>query len=257
MKRAWVLAGGGAKGAWQAGAMCALQRKGEYPDYLFGTSVGALNAACYTFGGIDSLFEVWSCITKTSDIFARRWNPFGNSFFDSSPLKKLIKKVVGQKQKTGATAYACYADLWTGETRYANSAQMDFQDFVLASASLPVICPPVDGRFVDGGVTEPCPLKQAVRMGADEITVILCSSLVLYEKRPVGKMEIALRTLDCACAELVRNDVSLAITRNSDPDYRKIDIRVIQPEPLWTMGTLEFNQDSISQAFVAGSDAVK
>ncbi|MEU5851457.1 patatin-like phospholipase family protein [Saccharopolyspora shandongensis] len=46
---AFVLAGGGARGAYEAGAlpilMSALKRHGQRPSMFVGTSVGALNAA--------------------------------------------------------------------------------------------------------------------------------------------------------------------------------------------------------------------
>src|SRR5712691_530034 len=44
-----VLAGGGARGAYEIGALSALlprlERRGERPDVIVGTSVGAINAA--------------------------------------------------------------------------------------------------------------------------------------------------------------------------------------------------------------------
>ena len=45
MKRALVLSGGGAKGAWQAGVIDSLIRRGSRWDIFAGVSVGALNAA--------------------------------------------------------------------------------------------------------------------------------------------------------------------------------------------------------------------
>jgi NTE family protein len=48
-KIALVLAGGGARGAYEAGALTVLlpelERRGQRPAMVFGTSVGALNAA--------------------------------------------------------------------------------------------------------------------------------------------------------------------------------------------------------------------
>ncbi len=44
-KLAFVLAGGGARGALQAGALRALYEAGYRPDLVTGTSIGAINAA--------------------------------------------------------------------------------------------------------------------------------------------------------------------------------------------------------------------
>ena len=62
--KALVLTGGGAKGAWQAGVMKALHERGERYDMIVGTSVGAINGAGYSFGGVDRLISLWTGITS-------------------------------------------------------------------------------------------------------------------------------------------------------------------------------------------------
>ena len=51
--RGLVLAGGGAKGAYQIGAYQALQEIGWMPDLITGTSVGCLNAALFVVGKVE------------------------------------------------------------------------------------------------------------------------------------------------------------------------------------------------------------
>src|SRR5512139_3913298 len=55
MKRnlAFVLGGGGARGAMQVGALRALVEAGFRPDLLVGTSIGAVNAAALGVWGAD------------------------------------------------------------------------------------------------------------------------------------------------------------------------------------------------------------
>src|SRR3954454_3659032 len=71
---ALVLAGGGARGAYEAGALSVLlprlERRGERPDIIVGTSVGAINAAFFAATAADSADEavaqasqLWSDIT--------------------------------------------------------------------------------------------------------------------------------------------------------------------------------------------------
>jgi NTE family protein len=50
---AFVLGGGGARGALQVGALRALFEAGYQPDLLVGTSIGAANAACLAFWGVN------------------------------------------------------------------------------------------------------------------------------------------------------------------------------------------------------------
>ena len=61
-KKALVLCGGGAKGAYHIGVWKALQEIGYEPDIITGTSVGALNGALFTIGKADVAEELWKNI---------------------------------------------------------------------------------------------------------------------------------------------------------------------------------------------------
>src|SRR5215472_421097 len=60
---AFVLAGGGARGALQVGALRALLEHGDSPDVVVGTSIGAWNGACLalrpTIEGVEWLTDAW------------------------------------------------------------------------------------------------------------------------------------------------------------------------------------------------------
>ena len=59
MKQALVLAGGGAKGAYQAGCIKALQEMNYEFDIVTGTSIGALNALLVVQQDYESLYQLW------------------------------------------------------------------------------------------------------------------------------------------------------------------------------------------------------
>lgn len=61
--RAVVLSGGGASGAYQAGAITALTRRVTY-DIICGTSIGAINGAVVAQGKIDELGRIWHDIAS-------------------------------------------------------------------------------------------------------------------------------------------------------------------------------------------------
>jgi len=76
MTTAFVLSGGGAKGAFQVGVLKYLYKEqGLRPDIICGTSVGALNAAKLAEGhqdsdqAFDELEAIWRGITSERDIF--------------------------------------------------------------------------------------------------------------------------------------------------------------------------------------------
>ena len=64
---ALVLGGGGAKGAYEIGAIDALEEMGIRAGSVFGTSVVALNASMYAQGTMDKAAALWENI-RLSDV---------------------------------------------------------------------------------------------------------------------------------------------------------------------------------------------
>lgn len=62
-----ALEGGGAKGAYQAGAYIALKKRHIKPAIIAGTSIGSVNAALMVQGDLKKLVNLW--LTTTTDIF--------------------------------------------------------------------------------------------------------------------------------------------------------------------------------------------
>ena len=61
---ALVLAGGGARGAFQAGCLEVLTSRGIKPTLVVGTSVGGLNGAFYAQGDANRLYETWMAVAS-------------------------------------------------------------------------------------------------------------------------------------------------------------------------------------------------
>ena len=79
-----VLQGGGALGAYQAGVYQALHEAGIEPDWVIGTSIGAINAGLIA-GNLPGqrlarLQEFWLRVTQSSLIAAANANPFIAAF---------------------------------------------------------------------------------------------------------------------------------------------------------------------------------
>jgi patatin-like phospholipase/acyl hydrolase len=73
LKRGLVLEGGGAKGAWQFGALRALAERGVRFDAVSGTSVGALNGAIWSANRIDFGEKMWSEMSLSRVFLRRPW----------------------------------------------------------------------------------------------------------------------------------------------------------------------------------------
>ena len=97
---AFVLSGGGNRGALEAGALVALFERGIQPDILIGTSAGAVNAAALalnpTLEGAQAVAAMWKTI-KQSDIFPGNWFTFAWRFLtgaDSLSPNDNIRKLI-------------------------------------------------------------------------------------------------------------------------------------------------------------------
>lgn len=67
-----VLSGGGAKGAFQVGAMQNLQRLGYWPRGIAATSVGAVNALGFaerSWAGLDKVAQLWLSMNSPLDVY--------------------------------------------------------------------------------------------------------------------------------------------------------------------------------------------
>lgn len=275
--RALVLSGGGAKGAYQIGALRRWMREANRDyDILCGVSVGALNVAGLAGVRIgnprvafDALEALWLGLDNPS-IWRKR--SLGNilsaflaeSIYDATPLANLVRgridaKAVatsGRKVRVGAVA------LDTGEYRSATETSPDFASWVLASSSFPVFFQPIEieGRlWSDGGLRNVTPLGEAIRLGASEIDVIMCSNpdvSVPWDTSGRKAIETALRAIDIMGDEIVRTDLEVAGLKNDlaalDESYRQVAIRVLKPSRQLAGNPLDFSPGAIREMMAIG-----
>jgi predicted acylesterase/phospholipase RssA len=184
-----ALSGGGAAGAFGAGAIAGLTRSGARPDFrvVTGVSVGALIAP-YAFLG--STWDGRLVDAFTSDAGQHLLQPrglgviFGSSLYRGAPLKHLIDayvsdtmlEAVAREADRGRLLLVATTNVATGEpvvwdmgaiAKYGGpAARTLFRDVLVASASVPGVFPPVaihlqedgaprDEVHVDGGTTLP------------------------------------------------------------------------------------------------------
>ncbi|MDF3818701.1 patatin-like phospholipase family protein [Leptospira sp. 96542] len=186
-KRALVLSGGGARGAYQAGVMRYLEEINWKPDIICGTSVGAINA-CAIGSGMSSkeLTNLWLQLTKRNimkysfwnmirGIFSRKYIPLVNT----EPLKKLIQeKLSFQRLNESKTQVIISAvNILTSELKFFENPNLRIEH-ILASSAIPMVFPwqLIDGEpYWDGGVMANTPILPALTHEASEILVVLLS----------------------------------------------------------------------------------
>ena len=185
-RTAFVLAGGAALGAMQAGMVRALYERGIAPDLLIGTSAGALNAAFLasrpaTVATAEELAAVWRGLRR-SDIFPLRPATLINGLagrrdhlIPGRPLRRLAARhlQLERLEQAPIPLHLVAFDLLTGtEVRLSDGP---LADAVLAAAAIPGVLPPVRWRgrlLVDGGIADNTPVSHAIALGARRIYVL-------------------------------------------------------------------------------------
>jgi NTE family protein len=222
-KTAFVLAGGGSRGAVQAGMLEELVRRDIRADRVFGASVGAINGASYagnpTAEGIEHMATVWRSV-KGTDIFPRATfdGPWAfvqkrASVHANTGLRAIIEAGIDYENLEDAIIpiEVVATSLTDGRERWIGHGPA--VEAILASSAIPSIFPPViiDGdMLVDGGVVNNVPISQAIAEGCDRIYVLLCGPLHYHPPPPRRPLEAQLTAFFVAIhARFIRELASL------------------------------------------------
>lgn len=206
----YALSGGGARGFAHIGVLKVLEEEGIRPDYIAGTSIGAIIGALYAIGysptEIDSICVQldWRSLVREQQsrqelyIRQKRWAPYGNVVFeleDDWQPKLPFSVYLGNKinldlfrlyasasQTDDFTqfpiAFSCNAtNLITGEAKVFTQGSL--MQAIRASMSIPSLVRPfeVDGQiYIDGGISQNLPIELLHQQGADKVIAIKVNS---------------------------------------------------------------------------------
>lgn len=183
---AFVLGGGGVRGAVEVGMLQALLEAGIVPDLVVGTSIGAINGAVVAADpsqrAIEILTEAWASPTANAvygDSWTRQLRRLAvtrTHLHSAEPLRRLLEGALG-----GETTFADLAvPLRVVAASIERAAEHWFDsgpvvDAVMASASVPGLLPPTrigEEHFIDGGIVNSIPVEAALMRGAATVFVL-------------------------------------------------------------------------------------
>lgn len=189
---AFVLGGGGARGAMQIGALRALIEAGYKPDLLVGTSIGAVNATGLALWGTDlkgltTLEKTWHIVAGsnlmdprmariTMRTLAGRHSHHANHRLKDFFVSQGISPNLRFDQVKGTRLGLVSSDLDSGEPLiYGQDPEQNILEGLMASIALPPWFAPLekDGKLlVDGGALSNLPIEPALIMGATDIIAL-------------------------------------------------------------------------------------
>ena len=151
------------------------------------------------------------------------------------------------------------------------STELDAENYrrvILASASIPLAYPAVamrlrgrDDVYVDGGVGNNTPLRQAIDAGADDVTIVLADNVGLRDSSlPLDDLfSIGLASQDLLQERVLELDLQLARTineavlRDAAPGKRFVRLRTIGPSVPVALSVLSFaDAAAVAAAFEQG-----
>lgn len=170
---ALVLGGGGCRGFGHIGVLRALARHGLKPDFVVGSSAGALVGALYA-GGMDA-DAIEREGARMSLNLLRDWIFPGLGLFGGARIRQFVVDRVGERSiESLPVRYAAVAtDLRSGAMRVLDRGDLGLA--VQASSSAPGLIEPVriDGRlYVDGNLSAPVPVAAAGGLGARRVIAV-------------------------------------------------------------------------------------
>ena len=158
-KFGFSLSGGGARGIVQLGIMQAMYEHGIKPTIIAGTSMGAINGLFLAAGYTPR--ETYEILLKNFDSKAIPfWRGVRKGF---QGLTQIFKQYIDVAcfEDLDIPLYVSATNLNTGRNELVSRGNLLF-DYVIASASIPVIFPPyaINGHhYVDGGVSNNFPTR--------------------------------------------------------------------------------------------------
>jgi NTE family protein len=232
---AFVLSGGGNRGAMEVGVILALLEHGIKPQILVGTSVGAINATAMainpTLEGARWLESKWRQVTRKDVLpdnyltMALRLLTGGGSLFSNKKLKSYLESQLPEGIRTfgdvkTARLYITAVDLNTRELHvFGIDRNESIVDAIMASTAYPLLLSPWEyqGRlFVDGALVSDLPIRVAVQMKASEIYAIDVAKRATIKPRRRGVISVLRQVLNTAAYQRFLDDMGWASKLSQD-----------------------------------------
>jgi len=221
-RTAFVFAGGGSLGAVQVGMLRALFATELRPDFVVGSSVGAINAA-YLAGnptpdGVADLEALWRSVRRR-DVFPLSFTRLAGLFFhpdyvvESNGLRALIERHLPYASLEDARipAHVMATDQQGVSIALSHGPAVEA---ILASTAIPGIYPPVqvDGHWLmDGAISADTPILHAIELGATRVVVFPTGYACALKAPPRGIVAKALHAITLMIAWRLMRDIDAAL----------------------------------------------
>ena len=260
-----IFEGGGMRGIFVAGVIDYFLDNDIRFDNVYGVSAGACHACSYVCGqrgrayatSTDYVDDPRYCsmksLRKTGDLF-------GSDFLYHEIPEKLYPIDNEEFKRRGMKFRVAMTNCITGEAEYPEVKDMhEDMEYVRASSSLPVVSRmvPIDGYvYMDGGIADSIPIRQAEKDGNDKIVLVLTRPCG-YRKHETQPLMPALRAKYRRYPNMLKALSDRNRNYNATLDYigeavTKGTAFVIAPMGSLDIGLTEMNKDKLKKAYEEG-----
>ena len=267
MKTAVIDVGGGMRDIYGAGVFDYCLDQGICFDVLYGISAGSANISSFLAGQhgrnyrfyMDYAFREeymsWKNFFRTGNflnfdyIYGDLSSASGEYPLDFEAMKNSGKQfvIVVTNAETGRPEYFTMEDM-----------EQDRYDPIKASSCVPVLDKPYpigEGRYFDGGITDPIPIRRAMKEGCDRIVLILTRPKDYFReaKNDLWLARALQRTYPNAAKALYRRSSyynrSLSIALQMEKEG---SVLILAPDSIEGMKTLSRDKDVMEELYRKG-----
>lgn len=271
MKLGLVVEGGASRTYYSCGVMDEMLREKIFADYIIGTSAGISNAVSYASKQIGRNYTIATKYLNDKRYMGTKYllNPKKRCYFnldfimDEIP-NKLVPFDYDSFADFKGDVIATLTNINTGKTEYVPVSRYDRRFEILrATCALPLLFQPITingNKYLDGGITDSIPFRQAFNDGCDKCIIILTQARD-YRKHADKSLEISARRYkkypEFAKALLNRPNMY----NNQLEDIKALEKQglayVIAPEQSLGIGRTESNPNVISKIYKQGESDLR
>ena len=257
-KTGLVLAGGGAKGAYQIGAYKALKELGFKFDVIVGTSIGAMNAYILSQGKDAEAETLWTTM-KTKEVFDME-HILKNKGLKFTTVKNTLNEYFSEEaaRNSDIRLGVCTTVFPEKTPKYVwadKCPEGKLLEYVLASCTLYPVVPPaeIDGvRYIDGGFCDYMPVSMALDAGCDRIIAVHLNGTKAIELKAPERYAKSFMTV-------IRSDWDLGSVTEFSPEHGIRNMELGYLDTMKTFGVYEgykytFKKGSFSWKEMEGVD---
>jgi predicted acylesterase/phospholipase RssA len=244
-RRVFILGGGAALGAHQAGALKYLDELGIKPDAIVASSIGVINACAYASGGIPQLEEAWRRFRSLPLILSPSlWhNPLlGLSLFSADRLQDALEEFIDFPKIMESRIELEFILLnlsrgcgeFFGQRHCADWREL--RTIMRAGYAIPFLFPPLRFRgdwYADGGFAWNVPLGHALTLQPTEIYVLApIASELPYKAKFSSFFDFAVRVADVMWRTI--GNMGRLYLSLEEGTVEGIPVTVIEPGEQWS-----------------------